>query len=266
MRCTTAFPITEAALLNFLAFKYQSGCGEASLKLFVQALRHQHVLGHSVSCFQSPRVQLLIQGASRSSRKPPHPRDPATLNDLQTVWDYVERIGMPKVDCCMLKSAFSLAFHGLLRVGEYASTAGAPKLLREHVRIQAASIDLTLVGTKTHQLGSEQVTIQQSGTSVCPHAALSAYLVLRGDHHGPLFKFANGEWLKAATINRILGLAVPGKHLRSHSLRIGAASLAGLHSAPDYAVKRAGRWRSSAYHRYVRSLPGQDAIPAKWFQ
>ena len=39
----------------------------------------------------------------------------------------------------------------------------------------------------------------------------------------------------------------------SHSLRIGAATDAGAAGLPDWLIQAAGRWKSTAFHRYIRS-------------
>ena len=51
--------------------------------------------------------------------------------------------------------------------------------------------------------------------------------------------------------------------MTSHSLRIGAATAAGKKGLPDYLLRAAGRWRSSAFQRYVRLASPDLKVVAK---
>ena len=65
----------------------------------------------------------------------------------------------------------------------------------------------------------------------CPVAAVMAYLAVRGDGEGPLFKFADGRCLTKERFTRRIREALAALGLRSadyagHSFRIGAATTA----------------------------------------
>ena len=266
MRQFQPYPVSEHALINFLHWKFSLGSCGNSLKLYTQALRHRHVLdGHDVTLFASPRVKLLYQGACRAPSEPRQPRDAATVDDLLTVQRHLSATMPNQYDSAMLWSALTLAFHGLLRVSEYAS-AGGRSLDYQHVVVRNSSIELHLMHTKTGQYGPGQtISVRQTGTATCPHAALLTYLQRRGNQPGPLFSFKDGSPLKSRDVNAVLKAALPNKSVRSHSLRIGAATLAGVNNTPDYVLKAAGRWRSSAYLRYVRTPVSERALPVSIF-
>ena len=254
-------------LLNFLSFKHATGCTGTSLRLYVQALRHKHVLGGmNLTPFSSPRLRLLVQGAMRTAPAERDGRAAATMDDLLQLAAYLRAARLPDHDRAMLWSAVTLAFHGLLRVSEYTQMSDRC-LTRQQVSVRSDSISIHLAVAKTAQFGSGQdVNIQRTGTPTCPHAALADYLAVRGQQPGPLYFFQNGRCLKASDVNALLRTVFPGQHISSHSLRIGAATLAGQHNVPEYRLKNAGRWRSAAYLRYVRTATADRALPAGLFR
>lgn len=71
-----------------------------------------------------------------------------------------------------------------------------------------------------------------------------------------MFQLDNGLPLKRQRFVVLLKQALlrcgykPGFY-NPHSLRIGAATLAAKQGLSEDAIKRLGRWRSSAYRRYI---------------
>ena len=89
-------------------------------------------------------------------------------------------------------------------------------------------------------------------------------LFLSRARHGPaqpLFTLSSGEFLTQACLTRILRellqatwmSAEQSRSYASHSLRIGAAMEAAAAGFPDWLIQAVGRWRSTAYQRYIRS-------------
>ena len=235
-------------LLNFLSFKHTAGCVNSSLKLYVQALRHKHVLsGLDLTPFASPRVKPLIQGAGRAQPVSHRIREAMTLDDMSYLASYLQSAGLSARDRAMLWSAMTLAFHGLMRVSEYTVRPDGSSLDISQITILPDAVRVHLKVAKTAQYGEgQEVCVQRTTTMSCPHVALSSYLAFRGHQRGPLFTFQDGSCLKASSINSLLKSAFPSRHLSSHSLRIGAATLAGQHNLPEYHLQDAGRWRSTA--------------------
>ena len=82
------------------------------------------------------------------------------------------------------------------------------------------------------------------------------YLVLRGNHPGPLFRFTSGAPLTRSCLVNCLRQAlttagVNAAHYSGHSFRIGAATTAANLGLEDSLIKTLGRWESAAYLRYV---------------
>ena len=96
---------------------------------------------------------------------------------------------------------------------------------------------------------------------LCPVAAVLAYLARRGSTPGPLFILADGSPLSRQRLVLELRQALSASGITcdafsGHSFRIGAATTAAAKGIEDSAIRTLGRWRSDAYHRYIR----QDEI------
>ena len=79
---------------------------------------------------------------------------------------------------------------------------------------------------------------------VCAIRSLLAYLSLRGNDPGPLFLFHDGQLLTCAILSSWLSdilasVGINGK-FSSHSLCIGAATVAARNSIPDHQIQALG--------------------------
>lgn len=97
----------------------------------------------------------------------------------------------------------------------------------------------------------------KSGKDLCPVAAISAYLAVRGRGPGPFFRFQSGAPLSRELLVKHLRAALKTKGFdeskyAGHSFRIGAATTAAAVGLEDSLIKTLGRWESSAYLAYVR--------------
>uniref|UniRef100_A0A1X7SSQ1 Tyr recombinase domain-containing protein n=1 Tax=Amphimedon queenslandica TaxID=400682 RepID=A0A1X7SSQ1_AMPQE len=90
---------------------------------------------------------------------------------------------------------------------------------------------------------------------ICPVKSLS-YLAIRGSQSGPLFQFINGSPLSR---RRLVGavhesLALTGldvSRFNRHSFQIGATTTAAACGIKDLLIQTLGRWKSSAFTRYI---------------
>ena len=137
-----------------------------------------------------------------------------------------------------MHAAFTLAFHGFLRIGEVAANSKSdiqPSVLRR------SDVELGSMGgpgviiinfciSKNNQFGSPQTVVvaSQLNSILYPVLALQSYLQQAGDattlfahfDKSPITRFQFNEILKK-TVNFS---NIPGKQLfKSHSFRIGAA-------------------------------------------
>ena len=255
MRRLTPYPVSELSLLNYLAHRQSTGMSVSSLQVGVHALRYHHIMsGLNTSVFTSPKVKLLLQGALRleSSVSKGKARNGVTLNQPRVFATRLQAT-RSRYDAALYWSAITLAYHGLLRVGEYTSDCPDKRLSLERIQLDADTVTLELPFTKTAQHGQgNKVTVARTHTHTCPVTALNGYLALRGRSPGTLFLHQFGRPLKAAEVNALLRAALPGAGISSHSLQIGAATTASKRGVSDQSLKAAGRWSSDAFQRYIR--------------
>ena len=98
--------------------------------------------------------------------------------------------------------------------------------------------------------------------SLCPVAAMMAFLSVRGAAPGPLFVFADSspltrERLVALTKSTLETAGLDPSGYSGHSFRIGAATVAAARGFEDSMIQTLGRWRSECFKRYVK-IPRQQ--------
>ena len=173
----------------------------------------------------------------------------------------------------MIWAAMCVCFFGFLRSGEVCtpshnefdpSTHLAPANVsldsretpsRAYIQIKASKTDPFRTGVT--------IVLGATGRDLCPIAALTPYLALRGPSPGPLFQFQSGSYLTrarfVAEVRQLLSLAgLLASAYSGHSFRNGAATTAALAGVEDHTIQTLGRWQSSAYLLYIRLPP--DAL------
>ena len=100
--------------------------------------------------------------------------------------------------------------------------------------------------------------IGRTGNTLCPVAAMLAYLAVGPRRGGPLFLFKDGRPLTRARLvdhlhQALLKAGIDPSAFNGHSFRIGAATTAHQKGIEDSSIQMLGRWQSSAYLRYIRT-------------
>ncbi len=106
----------------------------------------------------------------------------------------------------------------------------------------------------------ENIQLRRTGSILCPVAAVLSYITVRGKDHGPFFRFQNGDTLTKAAFSKhvwsaLQELGLPYQDFAGDSFRIGAATTAAKAGIEDSTIQMLGRWSSSAFLAYIRSLP-----------
>nr|GAT50782.1 reverse transcriptase [Mycena chlorophos] len=213
--------------------------------------------------------------APSSSRKPP--RDPVTINHLVVLRDALDLTNTRDaaiwaVACC--------AWRGCTRLGELLfDSAGAfnPKrnvsrnceMKRGSAANQHAFISFKIPWTKTRLSAGDWVTLTQTEGDADAVSALEHHLFVNTSVPGdaPLFAYtssAPGGWSTLtrpafiARCNDIWSRAGMGA-LEGHGFRIGGTTFLLLKGVDPWIVMRQGRWTSSAFLLYWRSI--EEILP-----
>ena len=130
------------------------------------------------------------------------------------------------------------------------------------MKVRGGTVELVIRRSKADQMGKgRQLTLGKcSAKSICPVRATKAYLEYRGSEPGYFFQHADKSPLTKYQFWKLTGLAlhkvgIPGARFGTHSFRIEATSTAAATGYSAHDIKQLGRWSSSCYKRYIRTLP-----------
>ena len=246
----SVFPASIGALATFIAHLFSQNYAPATLnKLADMADPTQHFV-----------VKKLLAGAKKLAAKP-DTRLPITPTVLHQIVNATPFIVSSHYVRCMLQSMFLLCFHAFLRIGEITihSKAWHEFVIQvSDVTISTSSLTLVMCHFK-HNTSGRPVTLSISRThdKYCPVLALSRFLQVRATAQGPLYACANAypvsrnffcehltKTLKYAGLD-------PDKY-KGHSFRIGAATAAADAGLSETQIQTMGRWKSTAFKRYIR--------------
>ena len=116
-----------------------------------------------------------------------------------------------------------------------------------------------LRSSKTDPFGSGcTLYIGRSQSHICQGVAVLAYLFIRPSTPGPLFICEDGTPLTRSRLVMAIRTALMDtgfemSNFTGHSSRIGAATAAARARLPDSLIQTLGRWRSSAFPRYIQA-------------
>ena len=266
-------PTSEQLLCRFVTSLAESKISHNTIKVYLAAVRQLHIQrGHRMpSGDQMPRLSQVLRGikmrkaseGEASNSRPRLPVTPEALRKIKAVWEQ-EGINHDRI---MLWTAFTLCFFAFMRSGEICCAGGGsfdptrdltpqdvtvdcitnPQMLRVHLK--HSKTDPFREGT--------DIFVARTNDELCPVTALLAWLVERGKKEGPLFQFYSGASLTRGTFVACFREALVLAHIdpegfSGHSFRIGAATMAAKRGLSDSNIKQLGRWKSSAYQRYIR--------------
>ena len=199
----------------------------------LSAVSYIHKLSNQSDPTQSFIIKKMLTGIHKLGSKPDI-RVPFTVSQVCNLIISVDHVSQSTYMCVMFKAMYSLAFHALLRVGEFTSTGAkpSPNLLQfQHVSFEnCTSLIITFYDYK-HSTGRTPSTLSiksQSGPS-CPVVNMSAYFKVRGSYNGPLFCFPGGLPVTRSVFMSLFKKSLAWVGLdplcyKGHSFRIGKAT------------------------------------------
>ena len=194
---------------------------------------------------------------------------------MRGVW--VQEVAPPTFDQRMLWAASLTAFFGFCRSGEVTIGNGSTYDADVHLSIRDVAVDCkaapTMISllrrTKTDQARKGvKIVLRKTGRELCPVKALLEFLEVRGMDPGPLFRLSDGQPLTRQRFveevrRALLKANLPAKDFAGHSFRIGAATSASAAGVEDSTIQALGRWKSSAFLKYIRASPKHLARVSK---
>lgn len=270
----TPFPVTENLLIYFATYLATRGLKAQSIRTYLAAVRNLQLtmgLPDPRDSSSLPRLKLALAGirrvqaeSSNRSTRTRLPITPAILRRVRELWN----ARASKADYVMPWAAMTLCFFGFLRSGEITIPSQNAFDASAHLSWGDVAIDdpynpkavkIRLRRSKTDQFGNgAEVIVGKTGDSLCPVAAVAAFMASRGSCPGPFFIFGDGTALTKAkfvaiTRQAIQELGLPESQFAGHSFRIGAATAAAQAGLEDSCIMMLGRWNSAAFLRYIRT-------------
>ena len=259
-----ALPISPPNLALFIAYLFDNHYAPSTVTTYVSALGYSHKL----SGFPDPSrvffIMQMLKGYSKLGARLDS-RLPITLPILHKIIQAASRFSCSKYQICQFQAMCSIAFYAFLRVGEMTSTTRqGPQPLQIHQVVKLVNDSNDIVSLKLtfydfkHCYNKPPFSIFiNRACAFCPVQLLLEYLSMRGHKPGPLFVTSQGCPVSRTTFTDQLSLALkfcglnPARY-KGHSFRIGAASYAADRGLSDTQIRVLGRWRSNAFHRYIR--------------
>ena len=170
----------------------------------------------------------------------------------------------------LYKAVFSLAYYGMLRVGEIAQGSHTIKACNIHLGNNKDKILIVLYSSKTHGKESRPQKVKISALPnintnkrkiFCPFKIVTQYMKIRGDYineNEQFFIFSDRSPLKPEHVRTTLRSLLDNLNLDSklydvHSFRGGRTTdLAKFNYSIDR-IKTMGRWKSNAVYRYLKN-------------
>lgn len=205
----------------------------------------------------------MLEGINRSRPKSSDLRLPITKDMLFSVINFLPFVCNSCYECHLFQAMFSVAYHGLLRIGELAYTGQYSRhviQMSDVKYLENGLVQVRVPSSKTDQCGIGSLIFlkPQANVAICPCKLLHKYLRVRPDISGPLFCHFDGIYVTRYQFVSILKKALTrsglqSKNFCSHSFRIGCATSLAMEGVPDDIIMQLGRWKSNSYKLYIRA-------------
>ena len=264
-------PLQELILCRFVAF-LSASLSYPSIRLYLCAIRHLQIASGlpDPGLLSCPRLDYVLEGIRLQQPEYTRPRRLPITPDIMAALYRVWSVPPARYLESMLWAACCLAYFGFLRCGEFTCSPNSPRWSAV-VSIHDISVDshsnprilsLHLRHSKTDHFGKGvTIVMGQTDSFLCPVASVLSFIARRRPSPGPLFMFEDGHPLSrdvfiGAVKKALTQAGINTSQYSGHSFRIGAATAAAKAGIGDAVIQQLGRWKSSAYTRYIRPPMG----------
>ena len=245
----------------YVSYLAKAGLQASSINVYLAALRHTQIArtGMELEHSKMPKLKILQSDIRRTQALLPKQsltRLPI-LRKIKEAWSPRAQ----EEDIIMLWAASALCFFGFFRMGELTTPDDSNYCPQKHLSLGDIAIDshcnpsVLRIFPKTSKTDREfkgvHIFVGKTGDDLCPVAAVTAFLAIRGNSPGPMFQFKDRTPLTKqrfiSHIRKALQSAGidPTKYVQ-HSFRIGAITTAAERGIQDSTIKILGRWKSDA--------------------
>ena len=268
------WPAPEQHVIAFIANMSLDGKAASTIDTYIAALSYKHKVNGWLDPSNNFLIKKLREGCRRQNRNSDL-RRPITIPLLRALCSSLAGICHSSFEEALFRAAFSLAFFGFMRVGEFTAdskmcdTCNILALNDLALGQDGSHLEVNIRKSKTDQCGvGTLIRIETSPyEEVCAVKNVVKFVGIRPPGEGPLFIHFGGDPLTRSQFNTVLkkGVSVIGLNpsdFSTHSFRIGAATSAALGGMSVEKIQEMGRWRSRAVNSYIR--PTRVVIPGTW--
>ncbi|XP_052806562.1 uncharacterized protein LOC128235807 [Mya arenaria] len=261
---TQTYPSPPRAILAFIAHCYINKLAASTTLTYLSAIGYAHKLLNFSDPTQHFLVKKCLLGYNNQCRSPDK-RLPITSQLLERLVHSLQFTCNAASHRCLLQAMFLLAFRAFLRVGELIGHGRGPAVVTYSCITFHYTADITSAlelhpENYKHSHGKTVkllIPAKVSPVTTCPVAALWQFCKLRGSNPGPLFTFPDGSQVSRTFFSSNLRASLifcgcDTTLYKGHSFRIGAATSAAEQGISESQIQEMGRWKSSAFKKYIR--------------
>ena len=258
-----SWPPTVSDLVNYVAYMSCQGYAPATVKVYLSGLSYWLKVMGINDLTESFILQKMLKGMDNLYSLA-DTRKPITLELLIRIMNALTFVCSSVYETMLFRSAFSLAFFALLRVGEITIHTNTRHVINKtdvNFSSNLQSLYVTIPFSKTDQKGVSTTLIisKFDQESVCPVRLLLKYISVRHEENGPLFCHCSKTGITRYQFSKVLkkSLSFIGCNpddYNTHSFRIGAATYFSLLGQTDEEIMSKGRWKSTSFKRYTHSI------------
>ena len=271
-------PVSEELLIYFVGHCFEVlGIQYSTIKQYICGIRYMCLKDDISSPFSNEqdhkstaRLSLFLKSVKRLQKQHSRPRLPITSDILRQLCNRLRSGFYSEFIDCTLETVCIIAFHGLLRCGEF-TVDNACNFDSECILCVSdvtfypdfAVLHLKQLKTDPFRKGTD-IQLHKIDNILCPYTASKKYFQIHSSIKGsstpsdPLFITENllaleSQFFITNLKNLLILCGFNAEFYNDHSFRIGAATIAGKANIEDHLIKTLGRWNSDSYCRYVRT-------------
>lgn len=175
------WPVPVDDLLNFIAFLSVQGLSWGSISSYISGISFSPKIKGIQDSTNFFIINKALGGIKRlQGGKQPDIRSPISLDLLEKITAALDKICKDKYEATLFATVISIAFFGLLRVGEITSSKNQSfnnaSLKLQGITVYEKSVELRIQWSKTDQKGrSVKLCIPGNGKIYCPLELIKNY-------------------------------------------------------------------------------------------
>lgn len=257
------FPISTSTLAKYVAYLHTCNYKPSSISTKVAALGHIHSLSNNPNPTNQPIIIKMLKGASKSNSSQ-DTRQPISKEILHNMLKKVSIMFKQQYAVKLYSAMILLAFHALLRIGEYtlSHSRGSHTLKVSNISFSKSNKNSEMqihFEHFKHSKKAKTLTIDRNQAyKHCTVKAVQTYLKMRPSKSKRyLFVNQDGTAVTSSQFGKVFKQIIQSCNLstkiyKPHSLRIGGATWAHSKNLSDSQIQELGRWNSNAFKKYIR--------------